>query len=571
MAPTLRSFLAWSALVLPAVHSEAIFMPQNYFQRTSGGVSSLPVDLSTYFNSRAFGNAPGQTDFDGVGGAYPADSIPPSHFFYAGYNYNFSTFDADGNDNVLASGQNVTVPEGSFLSLAVLGATTKQSQSSFTLTANYDDGTTQDCNVLISGYWTWPYPAGGDIVMPFRYTTDSIDYNKTNIYHVTAALDYTKTLKSVSLPNTAGDANLHIFSMSLMEFSNGTEGAKLAVEYARSTRKWVEGSDKIQIVEAVIDNVGSKPLVAENAVEITVEAAGAHTVQSATVKRLMVGDKTAVEIGIVNNDGVAAGTSGDVTVKICGEGIETTEYTFQGIYGIPEYEATYESIYTHESPNWYNNAKYGIFIHWGPYSVPGWGNSGDKESYAEWYWWDLNQGPSAKSQTFQYHNKTYGPNVVYDDFIANFSASKFDPKAWVDLFADAGANYFVQVSKHHDGFAIFDIPETSSKRSSVAMTLHRNLLKELFDAAEQYQPHLHKATYFSLPEWFHPDYQKYGFGSWPGGNATNPFTNETLPYSGYVSVEDYITDVMVPEMQALADMGTEIMVRRVERMIESLY
>jgi alpha-L-fucosidase len=115
------------------------------------------------------------------------------------------------------------------------------------------------------------------------------------------------------------------------------------------------------------------------------------------------------------------------------------------------------------------------------------------------------------------------------------------------------------VSKHHDGYAIFDLPETVTKRTSVAQFPHRNLLQEIFDAAEQYQPQLHKATYYSLPEWFSPAYAQYGFGSWPGGNATNPYTNETLPYTGFVPVDDYVTDVIMPEMQTLADMGTEIM------------
>ena len=171
----------------------------------------------------------------------------------------------------------------------------------------------------------------------------------------------------------------------------------------------------------------------------------------------------------------------------------------------------------------------------------------------------MNSGPDTKDQTYQYHLRTYGEDVVYDDFIANFSASAYRPKEWVDLFADAGVQYFVSVSKHHDGYALFDLPPTVSKRTSVALPPHRNLLQELFDAAKQYQPHLHRATYFSLPEWFHPDYRKYGFGSWPGGNATNPYTNDTLPYTGYVPVDNYIEDVIVPEMDTLADMGTEIM------------
>lgn len=193
------------------------------------------------------------------------------------------------------------------------------------------------------------------------------------------------------------------------------------------------------------------------------------------------------------------------------------------------------------------------------YAVPGWGNTGDNEDYAEWYWYDMNEGPSTKEQTFQYNLANYGENHAYDDFIQNFTASAFNPKEWVDLFDDAGATYFVQVSKHHDGYAIFDLPANVTQRTSVALPPHRNLLQELFDAAAQHQPQLHRATYYSLPEWFHPDYAELGFGSWPGGNATNPYTNETLPYTGYVAVNDYVKDLVVPEMEALAAMNTEIL------------
>jgi alpha-L-fucosidase len=96
------------------------------------------------------------------------------------------------------------------------------------------------------------------------------------------------------------------------------------------------------------------------------------------------------------------------------------------------------------------------------------------------YWWDLNLGPNYSTHTYQYHLETYGPNVVYDDFIQNFTVDAWDPKEWVDLFADAGANYFVQVSKHHDGYAIFDLPANVTNRTSVAQFPHRNLLKVLF-------------------------------------------------------------------------------------------
>lgn len=320
----------------------------------------------------------------------------------------------------------------------------------------------------------------------------------------------------------------------------------------------MEGTNKTQIVEVTIDNNGEEWVLANNSVKVSVSSAGLKTVQPAVINRLRPGDQAIVQVGVINAGGVAAGTTGPATIEITGQGVQSS-YAFNATYGIAAYKPTYESIYSHESPNWYNNAKFGIFIHWGVYSVPGWGNQGKNESYAEWYWWDMNEGPNTSVRTWEYNLKTYGPNHTYDDFIPDFTASAWDPKEWVDLFADAGANYFVQVSKHHDGYAIFGLPANVTNRNSVALPPHRNLLQELFDAAATYQPQLHRATYYSLPEWFNPAYAPYGFASWPGGNATNPYTNVTLPYEGYVAVKDYITDVIGPEMYTLADMGTEIM------------
>ena len=437
------------------------------------------------------------------------------------------------------------------------------------INATFSDNTTSSSAVLVPAWWSWPYPTGGDIVFPYRLTNESVDWNRSNIFQTRNWLDSSKELTSLTLPNVTGgsatdpggaaiSSRLHIFALTLVPaMENATE--LLSVQYARSTQKWVEESDKIQIYEVTINNAGTRDILKEHGVKVSIDSPGVETVTPAYIKRLQAGDQVRVNVGVKNKDGVKSGSSGTATVKVEGKGLSSSSYTFESIYGIKDYEPTYESIYTHDSPDWYNDLKYGIFIHWGPYAVPAWGNVGKKETYAEWYWWSLNGGPNESHETYQHHLATYGPNVVYDDFIQNFTASAFDPKEWVDLFADAGANYFVQVSKHHDGYAIFDLPANVSKRTSVAQYPHRNLLQELLDASDKYQPHLHKATYYSLPEWFHPDYRKYGFASWPGGNATNPFTNVTLPYTGYVPVADYVTDVIVPEMETLADMGVEIM------------
>ncbi|KAF2099507.1 glycoside hydrolase [Rhizodiscina lignyota] len=415
--------------------------------------------------------------------------------------------------------------------------------ASTALNSSYADGSSGSSAVLVPAFQSWPYPAGGDLVFPFFYTNETVNYNRSNIFQVINWLDSSKELTSLTLPD-------------IPEHCSGPE---LDIQYARTTQKWIEGSNKTQIVEVLVNNVGEDFVLRSHDVTVTIDAPGLEVISPATIKRLRPGDQRKVQIGVRNKAGVAAGSTDTATIKVSGKGVQCNDYAFHATYGIVKYQANYESVYSHDVPDWYNNAKFGIFIHWGVYAVPGWGNVGKAEQYAEWYWWYLNQGPNDPVHTYQYHLKTYGPNVVYDDFIQNFTADAWDPKEWVDLFADAGANYFVQVSKHHDGYAIFDIPENVTKRTSVQLFPHRNLLQELFDASKKYQPHLHHATYFSLPEWFHPDYKKYGFGNWPGGNATNPFTNETLPYTGYVPVKEFVSELIVPEMQTLANMGTEIM------------
>ncbi|KAH7071544.1 glycoside hydrolase superfamily [Paraphoma chrysanthemicola] len=500
--------LAWACWLLGAARAQLIFMPQNNFQPLEGQAASIPIDISGLANNRAFGLEPNETDFDGSGDSYPAEFIPPKSFIYTGLNYRFPEFKKGGNDNVIAAGQTIAVPRGRYLSVHMLAAS--------------EIGITQ-----------------GTINSTFA---DDVDWNRSNIFQTCTWLDSTKDIVSIQLPNVTGGAatdpggaaiesRLHIFALTLVPAAENADGPVLSVQYARSTQKWIEGSNKTQIYEVLVSNAGTGQVLRNHSVTVSIESEGVKTVQAGHIKRLGAGDQIKVSVEVENFEGVESGRVGPATVIVKGEGIDMVSYTFNASFGLKTYEATYNSIYAHDSPDWFDNGKYGIFIHWGVYAVPAWGNSGKNESYAEWYWWHLND-PDDKT-------------------------AKFDPKEWVDLFADAGANYFVQVSKHHDGYAIFDLPANVSDRTSVKLTPHRNLLQEIFDAADQNQPQLHKATYYSLPEWFHPDYK--GFASWPGGNATNPFTNVTLPYTGYVPVSDYVNEIVLPEMRALAAMGAEVM------------
>jgi alpha-L-fucosidase len=255
------------------------------------------------------------------------------------------------------------------------------------IAATYSDGSTHSNPILVPAWWTWPYPAGGDLVFPFYYSEEATDYNKSNIYQTVNWLDTSNDIVALTLPGTSdGENGIHIFAVSLWPAidTNGDTDPVLEVQYARTTNKWIPETDKTQIVEVVVSNVGSSGwILSDNAVDVRIVSDGLKTVKPGVVKRLRPGDQAIVEVGVVNADGVEVGASGNATVVLQGVDVEAS-YSFNATYGIVDYEPTYGSIYAHESPSWYNNAKFGIFIHWGVYSVPAWGNSGDKEVYAEW-------------------------------------------------------------------------------------------------------------------------------------------------------------------------------------------
>ncbi len=131
----------------------------------------------------------------------------------------------------------------------------------------------------------------------------------------------------------------------------------------------------------------------------------------------------------------------------------------------------WESLQKYEAPDWYKDAKFGIFIHWGVYSVPAFGS--------EWYPRDMYR---QDSDVFKHHIATYGPQdkFGYKDFVPLFKAEKFDPAAWARLFKEAGAKYVVPVAEHHDGFAMYD--SGISDWTAAKMGPHRDVIGDLAKA-----------------------------------------------------------------------------------------
>jgi alpha-L-fucosidase len=136
------------------------------------------------------------------------------------------------------------------------------------------------------------------------------------------------------------------------------------------------------------------------------------------------------------------------------------------------FRVEWESLATYEIPEWYRDAKFGIFIHWGAYSVPAFGS--------EWYPRNMYREGSSE---YQHQVATYGSpdKFGYKDFIPLFKAEHFDSAAWARLFKEAGAKYVVPVAEHHDGFAMYD--SGLSDWTAAKMGPHRDVIGELAKAA----------------------------------------------------------------------------------------
>lgn len=160
------------------------------------------------------------------------------------------------------------------------------------------------------------------------------------------------------------------------------------------------------------------------------------------------------------------------------------------------YDTTQASIATHLVPDWFNDAKLGIFIHWGLYSVPGWAKGTKKplqeilattpgeewfanNPYAEWY---LNSLHIDGSSTQQHHKATYGDTFTYDDFVPVFNREikKWNPDQWAKLLKDVGAKYVVLTTKHHDGFLLW--PSRHPNPAKKNYQANRDIVGELSKA-----------------------------------------------------------------------------------------
>ncbi|XP_054732680.1 putative alpha-L-fucosidase [Anastrepha obliqua] len=160
------------------------------------------------------------------------------------------------------------------------------------------------------------------------------------------------------------------------------------------------------------------------------------------------------------------------------------------------YEPKWDSLDKRPLPSWYDEAKIGIFIHWGVYSVPSFGS--------EWFWEDWLNLQYPNYLTFMKSN--YKPNFSYQEFAHEFTADLFNATKWALLFRDSGARYVVLTSKHHDGYTLW--PSTASfSWNSMDIGPKRDIIRELSTAIRK-ETSLKFGLYYSLFEWFNRLYIK---------------------------------------------------------------
>jgi alpha-L-fucosidase len=203
-------------------------------------------------------------------------------------------------------------------------------------------------------------------------------------------------------------------------------------------------------------------------------------------------------------------------------------FTISQTLNAQTYQANWESIDSRPVPTWFEDAKFGIFIHWGVYSVPAYSPTARDSvvwwnRYSEWYWNRLIEKNDVQHFFQTYHNKHYGEKTTYQDLARDFKAELFNPDIWAEKIKFSGAKYVVLTAKHHDGFTLWN-SQFSPSWNSVAVGSHQDLVGAVTNSVRK--KGIRMGLYYSLKEWYNPNF--------------NP-----------QNINQYVDDHMVPQMKEL--------------------
>ena len=224
------------------------------------------------------------------------------------------------------------------------------------------------------------------------------------------------------------------------------------------------------------------------------------------------------------------------------------------VNGSGVWKATPQSIDSHKCPEWFVDAKFGIFIDWGLWSVASWSPKRDAGAmYPDWYEFRMYSDFDKTSQFWgfkSYHEKNWGVDFKRDDFIPLFRAEKYNPEALVKTFKESGAKYVVPFTKHHSGFCLWASSYTFRDASDRGPK--RDLIAPLVSACRS--EGLKFGFYFSHSEWEYPVLDE-------NGNLKNCSWNHIVDYSedmetkasGKIAVKDFVKEYIIPQAVEFID------------------
>jgi alpha-L-fucosidase len=213
-----------------------------------------------------------------------------------------------------------------------------------------------------------------------------------------------------------------------------------------------------------------------------------------------------------------------------------------------KWKPTTESIDTHKAPEWFQDAKFGMFIDWGLWSVAGWAPKKEKGAmYPDWYELRLD----TDSAFVKYHEKNWGKDFKRDDFIPLFTACEYNPEKLAKVAVDAGMKYVVPFSKHHGGFCLW--PSSYTLRDAGDMGPKKDLIKPMVESCKKQG--LKFGFYFSVEEWEYPLIDAEGnikTRLWETKNAPSIDELEKR-IGGKIPVKDFAKDYIIPQAVEFID------------------
>ncbi|CDW53766.1 alpha L fucosidase [Trichuris trichiura] len=195
---------------------------------------------------------------------------------------------------------------------------------------------------------------------------------------------------------------------------------------------------------------------------------------------------------------------------------------------LSKYTPDWDSLDSRPLPQWYDDAKFGIFMHWGVYSVPSY-HSG------VWFWYSWKTAKDPKDVEFMQNN--YKPGFTYADFGPMFTCELFDSKRFAKTIKASGAKYFVLTSKHHEGYAMWP-SKYAWNWNSMDMGPHRDIVGELEQSIRR--ENIRFGLYFSLYEWFNSLYIQDKANNF----KTNDFIRKVVTPQLMEIVNNYKPDVV---------------------------